>query len=480
MTTAIDDITDTTLFDYANWALETSIWNGRKIEWTEASDFYKEAVARILCNATEASLAKLAWLGSGRTLELEVPIATPVGLGKTVSKFWKNHKTEILVGVAIIAAITAIAVVAICVSGSAAAAAGGVALVKASRNSSPPSKAVPQEKGPPSSALGNTAFKFDPPSSLTMDKFEISKPEIGGSSFVERNPVELEFYRSIGNGYPASKPPQTEKVVFQERGVLIDGQFSSYRDILDHNPSQLSRWFADGPQLNIDPSKPPSISAPLGSSHPACRIGGINGINTTQTEAESHANYLRGIAQNSVDWVYNRTNRIDYDILEVFLLNYAGLSPNTARDLKEQWTSFHEENKDRPQVKYLQFCHSQGAIHVRNALADLPEEIRKRVIVVAIAPAAVVPDEICYRSFNYASKRDLIPKGELVFTGFIDPNECGSSERMKKVMGYQDQLIMLDPHPDAGIFDHDFQSPTYKEHIKNRIDEYLMRNGEYD
>ena len=36
------------------------------------------------------------------------------------------------------------------------------------------------------------------------------------------------------------------------------------------------------------------------------------------------------------------------------------------------------------------YCHSQGVIHVRNALIDYPEELRQRILVVAISPGGYI------------------------------------------------------------------------------------------
>ncbi|KAF3362714.1 hypothetical protein PHSC3_000701 [Chlamydiales bacterium STE3] len=38
---------------------------------------------------------------------------------------------------------------------------------------------------------------------------------------------------------------------------------------------------------------------------------------------------------------------------------------------------------------YLQTCHSQGAIPTRNDLLDYPENLRKRMFVVAVVPQRI-------------------------------------------------------------------------------------------
>jgi hypothetical protein len=193
-----------------------------------------------------------------------------------------------------------------------------------------------------------------------------------------------------------------------------------------------------------------------------------------------HAEYIAKLAKGqSIDWVYNRTHGAALDLAEIFSMNYLGISPKTSDLLLENWEAFHEANGTRPDAKYLQFCHSQGAIHVRNALAKASDEIQDRVIVVAIAPGAIVPDELCCKSYNYASKKDIVHYGEMLSAGALDPNETGTSERMKKVMAAREELIILEPHPDATEIDHDFQSPTFITKMSDHLKEYIRNNGEY-
>ena len=319
-------------------------------------------------------------------------------------------------------------------------------------------------------------------------------------------------------------PVQTNgRTLFLEQGILMDGQFMTYKEIREKvrteeilsslgsslgkspapstpqtptpNPcsdrSLLYDFFETigrgilGPEL-LDPNflqfqieTSRHLTTPGTPKKHLC-IAGINGMNTSVQQATNHANYLnRFTPDQSISWVYNNSHGAVADLAEIFTLNYLGISPNTGQLLQENWTAFHEENKDNPHAKFLQFCHSQGAIHVRNALAGLPEEIRNRVIVVAIAPGAVVPKSLCYESFNYASKYDIVPHGELAFTSAFDSSETGISKRTEMVLELQNQLILLDPHPDAKGLDHDFQSPTFTDIIEKHIKNYIMNNGEY-
>lgn len=211
-----------------------------------------------------------------------------------------------------------------------------------------------------------------------------------------------------------------------------------------------------------------------------CRIGGINGINTNYETMTSHAKYLNQfIPDQSLDWVYNRTHGALTDLGEVFSLNYEGVSLNTSTLLFENWAQFLLENIGNPNAKYLQFCHSQGAIHTKNALESAPKEIRDRIIVVAIAPANVVPQELCFAAFNYASKKDIVHYGELFYAALSDTIRFNLSNAMKSALANRAQLILLDPHPGATGIDHDWQSPTFAKKIRDHILEYMGNKGEY-
>ncbi len=239
------------------------------------------------------------------------------------------------------------------------------------------------------------------------------------------------------------------------------------------------------PTLAIDPDGPPRIySNPPPSNirfevpgKPLARgaIGGINGIGNNFEQAETHGKYLSELSGNhQIDWIHNRTHSVPVDIAESIVLNYNGISA-PATELKENWTNFHETHLNDPNAKYLQFCHSQGALHVKNALQDAPQEIRDRIIVVAIAPAAVVPKNLCFDSFNYASKRDPIVYGEAAFHYDADaPYEERMAEPSRQAL---QELILLEPHPDAPLFDHSFDSPTFKRTIDQRIEEYIDKYG---
>lgn len=293
------------------------------------------------------------------------------------------------------------------------------------------------------------------------------------------------FFETIGRGVinpdllsPELKEPQ-----------VISGDNSSSTPM---DQSWISNFFQIIGRGMIDPDlldpEAPSPKAELSCHYttdglrlPHCRFGCINGMNTPFERMKSHAQYLTQFIPNqSIDWVYNRTHGSVSDTVEIFGLNYPGISPNTSDLLIENWTKFHKDNKDRPNAKFLQFCYSQGSMHTKNALTEVPKEIRNRIIVIAIAPGKIVPEDLCFKSFNYASKNDIVHYGELLFAGLIDISRFGLSNSLILALEKHKQLVLLEPHPDAKGIDHDFQSPTFKEVIEYHIKEYIDHNGEYE
>jgi len=210
-------------------------------------------------------------------------------------------------------------------------------------------------------------------------------------------------------------------------------------------------------------------------------IGLIHGLGNFLPDAIDHAEYLSSLSGGrSIEAVYNKSNTPPVDVLEAGLVNIPGNSPNTANLLQENWVEFHQQNVDNPSLKYLQVCHSQGAIHVRNALASAPEEIRDRVVVVAIAPAAIIPKKLCYDSVNYACKTDIVPYAEVVASGVIDYAQSAGFKKTQEALEKQAQIIWVDPHPDSKGMGHGFQDPTYLEQIERHIEQYKIKNGEYE
>lgn len=110
--------------------------------------------------------------------------------------------------------------------------------------------------------------------------------------------------------------------------------------------------------------------------------------------------------------------------------------------------------------KHLIVCYSQGAIHTKNALLGLSKENRKKFLIVAIAPAAIISGRICGGAKNYVSKRDFVPHCDQI--GY----------RL-----YFEDIVELEPHSDAPAHDHDFQSPTYAPQLRKELEKYYYKYG---
>lgn len=288
---------------------------------------------------------------------------------------------------------------------------------------------------------------------FSTSPFPLQHPSISASQ-TPLNPIPYTGSSSIQNmGPPTTLPPSGPVAFF--------------------DPDAPVRVYKDA----TPPPKSTVFEVPGTKLKRGC-IGGINGIGNNLEEAQKNASYLSQLSRNHhIEWTHNRSHSALVDTAEV-LLNFLYYSA-PAKLLKENWEKFHEEYKNDSSAKYLQYCHSQGAIHVRNALAAVSPEIRDRIIVVAIAPAVIVPDDLCFSSFNYASKNDPIPITEGALTGALqiglDAPPVRTIEMFSKEV-YK-ELILLDPHPDAPKFDHAFTSPTFKDVIEEHLKSYISQYG---
>jgi RHS repeat-associated protein len=193
---------------------------------------------------------------------------------------------------------------------------------------------------------------------------------------------------------------------------------------------------------------------------PDMEIGIINGINNSFKEARSCAKYISRLAGGcNIHAVYNATHGIKVDLRECDMgLRYIATEP--VRQLHKMWNGFFE--KSSANSKFMMICHSQGAIHVRNALLDYPPELRDRILVVAIAPGGYIYEETCAKVVHYRANwyRDPIPR--------LDRYGVWRSKGT---------VVDLDSHSNAPYFDHAFKSPTYQKRLKQHIETYIESRG---
>lgn len=201
-----------------------------------------------------------------------------------------------------------------------------------------------------------------------------------------------------------------------------------------------------------------SISYEIGSRDlPNGGMGLINGIRTDGITSMDYGLMLSRYAGGAkIDNVYNATHALPVDLVEC-AAGHAGVHAPPVQMLKENWNRFIATHG--PDAKYLQISHSGGAIHVKNALLSVPRAVQERIISVAIAPGAIISRLWCHEAYNYMSARDFVPYLDIV-----------------GLLRHGGQLNVLQPHPDAKFWDHEFLSPTFeltlKKHINKHVEDY--------
>jgi hypothetical protein len=189
------------------------------------------------------------------------------------------------------------------------------------------------------------------------------------------------------------------------------------------------------------------------------RIGFAGGINMSRKDYDEVAMSLSFFGwEYDIDMQYNASHLVPNDLVECVIgLNY--IATNPVRAIHAAWDRFFAEY---PEGSYLQICHSQGAINVRNALLSYDEGRRNQISVLAIAPAAYMYAETCKEVHHFRAPiyRDIVPYFDV----------CG-------MIRSWDTITTVKCHKDAGLMDHTFLSPTYKDIIKDRITSFKKDNG---
>lgn len=320
----------------------------------------------------------------------------PCGLRKSlkrtsrkVSRFLAEHRAEILVGALLCA--TGIGIAAV-TGYTCSAAVGGVVIAGAgSIFSKEESSKGYIPNAPPPSSKEEIALAGEPPFP-SVPKLEL--PASANEFLVTAEGIwangQFFSHETLKQPVPLADAWVNSTPLKQGADERLD--FLSLQDSLPTQSADVSLPHERIPELLQNPSLRRSQAFTIEGKHQeSCHICWINGINNTFEECEKSGTYLQNLAGgHAIAGIYNCTHGPLVDILEAAFLNYPGYSPNTAQLLQKEWRKFHEAMRDQPNARLLQICHSQGTIAVKNALTEAPSEIRDRVIVIAIAPAAVV------------------------------------------------------------------------------------------
>lgn len=180
----------------------------------------------------------------------------------------------------------------------------------------------------------------------------------------------------------------------------------------------------------------------------------INGICTNYAQAMEHSRYISNFAGGAnVHGVHAASYGMKYDLCRA-RIEYNNTATEPVRLLHQVWNNHF--NKAGYNASILATAHSRGAIEVKLALLTYDKELRKRIYVIGIAPAAYIDPNTCGGVRHYLSKNDFVPKIDI------------SGARK-----FASTIYTLDPHPNATWPDHGLESPTFFEPLRRTIEEYL-------
>ena len=166
--------------------------------------------------------------------------------------------------------------------------------------------------------------------------------------------------------------------------------------------------------------------------------------------------------------------------LGVSIQGMFGVQSGPVQNIRDMIKNFHKTRP--PDAKMLWVAHSQGAMHLHNALATLQSDEQKRCIVLGIAPAKIITRQICSDAKSYMSMRDIVPlfdlsgkagqRGLQLIGHTDDPFDLEEQRAFAEASPFL-FFTILKPHRDAPLFDHSIASPTFEETIKQIVKLYI-------
>jgi hypothetical protein len=145
------------------------------------------------------------------------------------------------------------------------------------------------------------------------------------------------------------------------------------------------------------------------------------------------------------------------DLFEAFM-GLMRIDTDPVAKLHQLWDEeFARLGKDG---KILQICHSQGCIHVRNALETYDKEKRNNVLVIAVCPAAYISKDICGGVMHLVNDSDIVT--------YIDRNGRIVSE---------DTIMHLVSNARLALLDHGFDSATFNLALSDQIKDIINQFG---
>ncbi len=151
---------------------------------------------------------------------------------------------------------------------------------------------------------------------------------------------------------------------------------------------------------------------------------------------------------------YSATVNQRWDFASAILAQGGTITPPVLQ-LLEQWLDFAEKCDDD---RLLQLCTSRGAIEVHNALKQLPDALRQRIIVITIAPACLIPAELAYKAFNL-----IVPSDPII--------QVAANRHLLD----SPHTVKLPPH-NNNQDPHDLFGSSYRDRLGPMIDQYIRMN----
>lgn len=202
------------------------------------------------------------------------------------------------------------------------------------------------------------------------------------------------------------------------------------------------------------------LSRPEASSNTRAglTLGIMTGFKSNRETVESQSDKLGGV---NIHAVNHPTRGFFKDLWESVMLMMGRVTPACMQQI-ETWKKFFNEN---PLGYYFQVCHSRGAGVVRNSLAHLPQWMRERIVVMAIAPMCFIPENLCLSVRHYVSDRDIVP--------LLDRKGREMSLHNTTVLKSVD-----DPNRAWwDVIDHGIMNKTYEQPLASNYDEFVKKYG---
>lgn len=261
---------------------------------------------------------------------------------------------------------------------------------------------------------------------------------MGEYNFLNRNPQVFQFnsFESIASYSSPTLNSIARHCIgytpmMQSACDIMFNKSEAYSGLYDYNPGLL-----------------PSFSP---------KIGFVNGMMNDFFSSLESTRYLSKLAGGApINQIYNASHGLPFDLAACFL-NRCNIATNAVKYLHESWDRYFDSAEENG--LYLQICHSQGAIHVNNALKSYDPSKAKRILVLAIAPGEIVSSQLCRKAINYVSLFDPIPFNDI-----------------KGMVNNRNDVRFLMPHSVLKFFDHEFTSPTYRKILKEAFNVFEKDN----